>query len=262
MRVVLDGVFNHTGRGFWPFHHVLETGGRLAVSRLVPPRSTRPRRPAAPLTPYPPPDAPTERARATRHGGACRPCPSSTPTSPAVREYLLRRRRALAAVRDRRLAPGRPGRDRRRGVLAGVPARAAGRSGPTPTWSARSGTSRRSGCSATGFDALMNYPLAEAILGFAGGPSLDMGVVRAHHEYAGIVRAARRARVRGAARRAAAASTTRDASPSSSTCSARTTRRGCGPSWAASVARVRLATLLQATLPGRAVASTTATRSA
>jgi len=27
MRVVLDGVFNHTGRGFWPFHHVLEAGG-------------------------------------------------------------------------------------------------------------------------------------------------------------------------------------------------------------------------------------------
>ncbi|MCI0345373.1 MAG: hypothetical protein L0221_08005, partial [Chloroflexi bacterium] len=27
IRVVLDGVFNHTGRGFWPFHHVLETGG-------------------------------------------------------------------------------------------------------------------------------------------------------------------------------------------------------------------------------------------
>jgi neopullulanase len=26
MRVVLDGVFNHAGRGFWAFHHVLETG--------------------------------------------------------------------------------------------------------------------------------------------------------------------------------------------------------------------------------------------
>jgi neopullulanase len=26
LRVVLDGVFNHVGRGFWPFHHVLETG--------------------------------------------------------------------------------------------------------------------------------------------------------------------------------------------------------------------------------------------
>src|SRR4051812_2852180 len=26
MRLILDGVFNHTGRGFWPFHHVLENG--------------------------------------------------------------------------------------------------------------------------------------------------------------------------------------------------------------------------------------------
>ena len=26
MQIVLDGVFNHTGRGFWPFHHVVETG--------------------------------------------------------------------------------------------------------------------------------------------------------------------------------------------------------------------------------------------
>lgn len=27
MKVVLDGVFNHASRGFWPFHHILETGG-------------------------------------------------------------------------------------------------------------------------------------------------------------------------------------------------------------------------------------------
>jgi len=27
MRVILDGVFNHASRGFWQFHHVLETGG-------------------------------------------------------------------------------------------------------------------------------------------------------------------------------------------------------------------------------------------
>jgi neopullulanase len=27
MKVVLDGVFNHASRGFWPFHHVLEAGG-------------------------------------------------------------------------------------------------------------------------------------------------------------------------------------------------------------------------------------------
>ena len=30
----------------------------------------------------------------------------------------------------------------------------------------------------------MNYPLGEAILGFAGGPALDMAVVRGHHKYA------------------------------------------------------------------------------
>ncbi len=28
MRVVLDGVFNHASRGFWAFHHILETGGK------------------------------------------------------------------------------------------------------------------------------------------------------------------------------------------------------------------------------------------
>ncbi|WP_205695344.1 glycoside hydrolase family 13 protein [Corallincola luteus] len=27
MKVVLDGVFNHASRGFWPFHHILECGG-------------------------------------------------------------------------------------------------------------------------------------------------------------------------------------------------------------------------------------------
>lgn len=26
IKVVLDGVFNHCGRGFWPFHHILENG--------------------------------------------------------------------------------------------------------------------------------------------------------------------------------------------------------------------------------------------
>lgn len=27
MKIVLDGVFNHASRGFWPFHHILENGG-------------------------------------------------------------------------------------------------------------------------------------------------------------------------------------------------------------------------------------------
>ena len=33
------------------------------------------------------------------------------------------------------------------------------------------------------FDALMNYPLGEAVLGFAGGSHLDLGIVAGHHEY-------------------------------------------------------------------------------
>ena len=28
MRIILDGVFNHASRGFWPFHHVLENGAQ------------------------------------------------------------------------------------------------------------------------------------------------------------------------------------------------------------------------------------------
>jgi len=27
IRIILDGVFNHASRGFWPFHHILENGG-------------------------------------------------------------------------------------------------------------------------------------------------------------------------------------------------------------------------------------------
>ena len=32
IRVILDGVFNHSGRGFWPFHHVMEAGGASPYS--------------------------------------------------------------------------------------------------------------------------------------------------------------------------------------------------------------------------------------
>ena len=100
MRVVLDGVFNHTGRGFWPFHHVLENGAgspyrdwfHFSEAALEGQR---------PFRPYPwpsdPLDARASRSSASRKtsaatspsgtwgtgpGGGCRPCPSSTPTTP------------------------------------------------------------------------------------------------------------------------------------------------------------------------------------
>ena len=75
MRIVLDGVFNHTGRGFWPFHHVLETGAGVAVSRLVPLRGLGPRRGRLPGRVPAARDAARTRS-ATRRGGGSRPCPS------------------------------------------------------------------------------------------------------------------------------------------------------------------------------------------
>ena len=93
MRVVLDGVFNHASRGFWPFHHVMENGARLALRGLVPLRprlrskagrqlrayrehahpadDRRPRR----VQEHAPGTASLE-ASATAPGGTCRPCPS------------------------------------------------------------------------------------------------------------------------------------------------------------------------------------------
>ena len=74
MRVVLDGVFNHTGRGFWPFHHVLEAGAASPYRRWFHVdealdsrggRCSRIRRPGR-----------TRRRSATRRGGACRRCRS------------------------------------------------------------------------------------------------------------------------------------------------------------------------------------------
>ena len=58
-----------------------------------------------------------------------------------------------------------------------------------PTSSARSGAWPPSGWRGDRFDALMDYPLAEAILGFAGGAHLDLGVIGAHREYGANVRA-------------------------------------------------------------------------
>ena len=110
MRVVLDGVFNHTGRGFWPFHHVLETGAGVAVPRLVPPRRRgvldggRPlRRLSAART------RPQRRVAGLRglvgHAGAAE-AQHRRARGPRV---PVGRRRALAPLRHRRLAAGRPG---------------------------------------------------------------------------------------------------------------------------------------------------------
>ena len=182
MRVVLDGVFNHTGRGFWPFHHILETGGAspyrdwfhldeevLAGRRL--------------LTPYPPHDEMTGASLGYQAWWGLPALPKLNTGHPAVREYLL-------SVAEHWLRFGIDGW--RLDVPAEIDDEA--------FWQAFRQRSRaiRPDAYLVGeiweiapdwlrgdrFDALMDYPLAEAILGFVGGPSFDHAVVAGHHEYA------------------------------------------------------------------------------
>jgi neopullulanase len=99
------------------------------------------------------------------------------------------------------------------------------------------------------FDALMNYPLLEAILGFVGGPSLDAALVASHHELSLHVRPSVAAgfAMELTAQAAAYASTTVAAQlnllSSHDMPRLRTLLSG-------DLAAVRLAVLLQMTLPG------------
>ena len=204
IRVVLDGVFNHTGRGFWPFHHVLESG---AGSPYVDwfqfhPEALAGRRP---FRPYPwPGDADAAPDEPALHGiddaqgdesirrygyrawWGLPALPKLNTSNPEVREYLF-------GVAEHWLRFGIDGwrldvpteiRDeafwqefRRRCRAVNPDAYIVGEIWhEAPAWLA-----------GDRFDAVMNYPLAQAILGFAAQGHLDHGVVGAHHEYGGRV---------------------------------------------------------------------------
>jgi neopullulanase len=180
MRIMLDGVFNHTGRGFWPFHHILETGAgspyrewfhfedwALADGRL----------PDA----YPPPGTSSSALGYAAWWGIPS-LPKLNTSHPATREYLM-------TVAEHWLRFGIDGwrldvpeeihdesfwqEFRRRCRAVRPDAYLVGEIwNVAPEW-----------LHGDRFDALMDYPLAEAILGFAGGSRLDMNVVRSHHEY-------------------------------------------------------------------------------
>ena len=185
MRVVLDGVFNHTGRGFWPFHHVLETGSaspyrgwfHLDDARLDG---------GQPLVAYPPPDGP-QRSQGYAAWWGLPALPKLNTDNPEVREYLF-------GVAEHWLRFGIDGwrldvpgeiddeafwqefRRRCRAVrpdayLVGEIWRVA------PDW-----------LRGDRFDALMNYPLAEAIIGFAAGDRLDTALVASHREFSVSIR--------------------------------------------------------------------------
>ena len=186
MRVILDGVFNHTGRGFWPFHHILENGAASPYRDWFHLDEDVLR--GGSLDAYP--------DRGARSGPphlgydawwGLPALPKLNTDHPAVREHLLQ-------VAEHWLRFGIDGwrldvpteiddetfwqafRTRCRAVredayLVGEIWRIA------PDW-----------LQGDRFDALMNYPLGEAILGFAGGPTLDRAVVAGHHEYSQSVR--------------------------------------------------------------------------
>jgi cyclomaltodextrinase / maltogenic alpha-amylase / neopullulanase len=179
IRVVLDGVFNHAGRGFWPFHHVLEAGAASPYRHWfhVDERLDDGR----PLQAYPAPGTPH-----SEHGYVAwwglPDLPKLNTDQPEVREFLF-------GVAEHWLRFGIDGwrldvpaeiddeafwqefRRRCRGVnpdayLVGELWRTA------PDW-----------LRGDRFDALMNYALGEPILGFAGGRHLDAAVIAGHHEY-------------------------------------------------------------------------------
>lgn len=198
IRVILDGVFNHTGRGFWAFHHVLENG------KASPYRNWFVIDQAAldedrPMDAYPGAADRTPGAGRGPDGGPWRgdslaelgyrgwwdlpPLPKLNIAESAVREHLW-------AVAEHWLRFGIDGwrldvpgeiqdppfwaEFRRRCRAVNPEAYLVGEVWDVdPAW-----------VSGNRFDGLMNYPLAEAIYGFVGGSALDEELIGSHHEYA------------------------------------------------------------------------------
>ncbi len=197
MRVILDGVFNHTGRGFWAFHHILENGAAspyldwfhedraaldTGVQLLAYPSTGR-----TVSAPGEPGEDASSLARLGYEAWWGLPAlPKLNTDYQPVRDYLL-------TVAEHWIRFGIDGwrldvpeeiadpafwqafRERVRAVnpeayLVGEIWRIA------PEWLA-----------GDRFDAAMNYPLAEAILGYAGAHHLDAAVVHSHAEYSKIV---------------------------------------------------------------------------
>ncbi len=203
VRVVLDGVFNHTGRGFWPFHHLLEAGAAspyrdwfhvdLAGLEAGRPLRAYPSSAERDLAPDEPELAGVEGLGRRHLSSSLRrfgyqawwdlpALPKLNTDTPAVREYLF-------GVAEHWLRFGIDGwrldvpteiddpafwREFRRRCRAVNPeAYLVGEIWhPAPEWLA-----------GDRFDAVMNYPLATAILGYVARRHLDWSVVRFHDEY-------------------------------------------------------------------------------
>ncbi len=202
MRIILDGVFNHASRGFWPFHHVMETG-RHSPYRDWFYFNTDALDAGRQLRAYP--DESLRDALETEWGEAhaaglesletlgyrawwdLPALPKLNTDNPVVREYIF-------GVAEHWIRFGADGwrldvageiedpefwREFRRRVHAvnrdAYIVAEIWREHPEVLQGDR-------------FDTLMNYPLAEAIVSFIGGDRLDMRVVGQHSELARNIR--------------------------------------------------------------------------
>ena len=216
IRVVIDGVFNHCGRGFYPFQHVLETGAAspyrdwffLNPAFLEPGRSIRA---------YPDGAEPVLELSAVdlgdRDGSATfrdlgyqawwdlPALPKLNVRNPEVREYLL-------AAGEHWIRFGVDGwrldvpedledpdfwREFRRRIRAIDPEAYI----LAEIWFPKAEVLR-----GDQYDATMNYPFLTAVVSFAAGSHLDLAVAAQHGWLGAAVRRARRAGLRRAARAA------------------------------------------------------------
>lgn len=194
MRVVLDGVFNHSGRGFWPFHHVMEQGRHspyrdwfyLHPSVLAEDRQLLAYPDGTLSGPLPADygethlaDPPSLDRLGYRAWWNLPALPKLNVANPEMREYLL----GVAEHWIRfgadgwRLDVAREIEDHDFWAEFRHRVRAAN---PEAYVVAEIWTVAPEWLGPRGFDAMMNYPLAFAILGFAAGAHLDRAVAAGH----------------------------------------------------------------------------------
>jgi cyclomaltodextrinase / maltogenic alpha-amylase / neopullulanase len=200
MRVVLDGVFNHSGRGFWPFHHVAETGASSPyVEWFYMDRAALAR--GKQLRPYPTPQEEREMARAAgahRQGDVTLnhlgyrawwdlpALPKLNTNNPFMREHLMGAVEhwlrfgidgwRLDVAEEIDAGFWREFRQRVRGI------------NPEAYIVAEIWHERPQWVTGDTFDALMNYPLTEALLSFTAADQLDTDVISTQHEYRDSIR--------------------------------------------------------------------------
>jgi cyclomaltodextrinase len=197
MRIVLDGVFNHSGRGFWPFHHLAENGAASPYAdwffvdhaELSAGESLRPYPSEAERAELDESASAAEHMRgdASLHHLGYRAwwdlpaLPKLNTDNPQLREHLL-------GAAEHWLRFGIDGwrLDVAEEIDAGFwqEFRARVRAvNPDAYIVAEIWRVKPEWLAGDTFDALMNYPLTEALLGFVAGERIDREVLETQHEY-------------------------------------------------------------------------------